>query len=462
MNEEKRGTFSNSLGFIIAAAGSAVGLGNIWRFPYLAQKNGGSLFLIVYVIFALTFGFTLLITEIAVGRKTKQGPLTAYQFISPKFKFLGLISFIVPALILPYYNVIGGWIIKYAFEFVIGRGASVAGDGYFQSFISGYMQPIIFCLIFSVSTFGIIYAGVKNGIEKLSKILMPLLVLLILILCCHIFFIRHTDETGIARTGLQGIAKYLKPDFTDMTFSRFCRMCIDAIGQLFFSLSVAMGIMISYGSYMKDDADLNKSTVTIEIFDTLIAFMAAFMIIPIVYVYSSTDGVQSGPGLMFIYLPKCFASNIAAYIIGTIFFVMVLFAAQTSAISICEAIICSEIDAFGWSRKKSTLVTFGVSLIASVCICFGYNILYFEMPLPNGSKAQLLDLFDYVSNSILMPLLACLICVMVGWFAKPKSIIEEIQRNGESFGRKGLYIATVKYVAPLLLLIIFLQGIGLF
>lgn len=462
--EKKRTSFSSSLGFILAAAGSAVGLGNIWRFPYLAAKDGGGVFLLTYIILALTFGFTLIVTEIAIGRKTKQSCLTAYGRMNKKFSWLGIIASLVPFLILPYYSIIGGWVLKYAVAFMTGNGRAAADDAYFGSFITDYFPPIIFDAIFLLATAFIIFLGVNKGIETVSKILMP--ALLLVVIGIAIFSLTITGEDG--RTGMEGFKALVVPDFKGIGVKDYFIIATDAMGQLFYSISVAMGIMITYGSYFRDDSNLIGSVNKIEIFDTLVAFLAGVMIIPPVVAFMGVDKMKetAGPSLMFAALPKVFEKmGSAGNIVGAVFFVMVLFAALTSCISIMEAVVASLIDRFGWSRKKATAIETGIAMILSIIICLGYNSFYFETKLPNtapGKSAQLLDVFDYLSNNIFMPIVAIGTCILVGWFVKPKTIIDEVTKNGEKMGRKHLYIAMVKFIAPVMLVILLLVSLGVF
>lgn len=455
---KQRNSFTGSIGFVLAAAGSAVGLGNIWRFPYLAAKDGGGLFLVVYLALALTFGFALLITEIAIGRKTQESPLTAYKKINPKWGFLGIFSFVVPFIIYPYYCVIGGWVMKYMFSYLAFQGQVAVADGFFTGFITAQWQPIFYCALFAALCFVIVYKGVEHGIEKYSKILMPILVVIVVFISIYVLFIK-----GPHGSGLQGAKIYFVPNFEGLTVKKFLTVCLDAMGQLFYSLSIAMGIMIAYGSYMKKDVNLVKSVNQIEIFDTGIAMLAGLMIIPAVFAFSGVEGMSAGPGLMFIALPKVFNSlGKFGDFIGLIFFVMVLFAALTSAVSILEAIVSSMMDKFGWNRKKSTLVMAAATFVVSLVVCLGYNVWYFDLTLPNGSVGQILDVLDYASNNILMPIVGLLTCLLIGWVAKPKTTIDEITLNGEKFGRKGLYVVMVKFVAPILLVVILLTGFGVF
>lgn len=463
MHKEERNTFTNSFGFVLAAAASAVGLGNIWRFPYLAARDGGGVFLVTYIILAVTFGFTLLITEVAIGRKTKQSPLTAYKLLHPRFGFLGRFAFLVPYIIYPYYCVIGGWVIKYMVDFCIGNGAETVRDGYFGSFISAPWSPIVYTVIFSLLCLYIVYKGVNKGIERYSRIIMTGLVLLIVLICGYSLTISHTDESGVTRTGLEGAAIYFVPNFDGMTLKNFLFVLLDAMGQLFYSLSIAMGIMVAYGSYMRKDVKLGKAVDHIEIFDTVIAILAGMMIVPAVYVFMGTEGMDAGPGLMFIALPKVFSSlGVLGNIIGALFFIMVAFAALTSAVSILEAITVSMIDRFKISRPKAVCHRSFVGLILSVVVCLGYNKLFFNITLPNGAQAQLLDVMDYVSNNILMPIIAIGTCILVGWVIKPKVIIDEICLNGYNFWRKQIYIVMIRYVAPIMLFILFLGAFGLY
>ncbi|MDO4165955.1 MAG: sodium-dependent transporter, partial [Eubacteriales bacterium] len=448
--EKKRNSFSGSIGFVLAAAGSAVGLGNIWRFPYLAAKDGGGLFLVIYLVLVLTFGFTLLTTEIAIGRKTKQSPLTAYAKLQKNWGFLGMLACLVPVIIMPYYCVIGGWVIKYLIAYLTGDGMQAATDGYFTDYITGQIQPIVLMILFLLVVSFIIYRGVNRGIESSSKVLMPLLLLLVVAIAVFSLTIQHTDQNGVTRTGLQGFKIYVVPDLKGLTVKGFLSVLVDAMGQLFFSLSVAMGIMIAYGSYVKDDAHLSKSINQIEIFDTGVAFLAGVMIIPAVYTFMGKEGMEaSGPSLMFVSLPKVFASmGKFGNIVGCLFFAMVLFAAITSGVSVMEAVVSSLMDKFHLSRKKAVVIETAVALVAGVIVCLGYNKLYFDITLPNGAHAQVLDIMDYISNNFLMPLVAIGTCILIGWILKPQIIIDEVEKTGCRFGRKNLYIVMMRFIAP--------------
>ncbi len=461
---EKKSSFSGSLGFVLAAAGSAVGLGNIWRFPYLAAKDGGGLFILVYIILAFTFGFALLTTDIAIGRKTGMTALDAYGAISKKWKFVGVLSFIVPAVILTYYSVIGGWITKYMVDFAVSDTSVMAQDGYFSNFISAPVAPIVFMLIFLAITALIVYLGVEKGIEKFSKVIMPGLILLIIAIAIFAVTRTYTDANGVTRTGLEGMKIYFIPNFDGLTVSKFFEIVLDAMCQLFFSLSVSMGIMITYGSYVKKDVNLSQSVTQIELFDTGVAILAGLMVVPTVYVFSGMEGMNAGPSLMFISLPKVFdAMGSIGGVVGFVFFLMVIFAALTSSVSIMETVVAGVMSIFKSSRKKTSLILFIVFAVAAAVICMGYNVLYFEVMLPNSSSpGQILDILDYVSNYLLMPIITIATSILIGWVTKPKYIIDEMESSGHKFTRKGLFTVIIKYCTPIIMTLLLAQSLGLF
>ena len=462
--QQKRSSFSGSIGFVLAAAGSAVGLGNIWRFPYLAAKDGGGVFLLCYVILALTFGFALLTSEIAIGRKTRLSPLSAYGSLSKKFGWVGVLACAIPAIILPYYCVIGGWILKYIATYITGNGAQAVADGFFTGFITSQFSPIFWFLIYMLATAFVVYKGVNSGIEKFSTFIMPVLLVLILGISIFSLTLSHTDANGVTRTGMEGFLVYAVPNFEGMTVRSFITVLMDAMGQLFYSISVAMGIMITYGSYVKKDTDLVKSVNQIELFDTGVAFLAGLMIVPAVYTFMGTEGMASGPSLMFVSLPKVFDSMGAiGTVIAIVFFVMVGFAALTSSVSVMEAVVASVIDRFHMERKAATITVTVLTMALGVVVCLGYNILYFDIVLPNGSHAQVLDVMDYASNYVLMPVVAIATCILIGWVLKPKAVIDEVTNNGQlKFGREKLYVVMIKFVTPVMLFFLLLQSLGLF
>ncbi len=433
--EKNRGSFTGRLGFVLAAAGSAVGLGNLWRFPPLAAQYGGGIFILVYIVLALTFGFALMTTEIAIGRKTGSSPVMAYQKLCKKFKFLGYLATLVPVVILPYYCVIGGWVLKYMTVYIQGLTQEAAGDEFFGAFIGDTVSPLIFFVIYLVATWLIVMGGVEKGIEKISRFLMPLLVLLSIGISVYILTLPGA---------LEGAKYYLLPDFSKFSFKTICA----AMGQMFFSMSLAMGIMVTYGSYTKPEVSLTKSVNQIEIFDTVVALLAGLMVVPAVYVFSGEEAMSSsGPGLMFVTLPA------GGRVIGFLFFLLVLFAALTSSVSVMEAIVSVLMEKFGISRKAAGTGTLIFALAAGIPISLG-NGIWSSLRILG---MDLLTFFDYLSNSVMMPLVALFTCIMVGWVIGTKKITDEVTRNGEKFGRKRIYEVMIKYVAPVFLLIILIS-----
>ncbi len=440
---EKRSSFTGKIGFVLAAAGSAVGLGNIWRFPYLAAKYGGGIFLLVYLILAVTFGFALMCAEIALGRKTGQSAINAFTTLNKKYSFIGVIASVIPAIILPYYSVIGGWVSKYLAVFVSGGAHEAAADGYFEGFIAKPIEPIGWFLLFIGLTALIVLLGVEKGVEKVSKFMMPVLVVLTIVIAVYSMFMPGAME---------GVKYYLTPDFSKFSATTV----LSAMGQLFYSMSLAMGIMITYGSYMKKDVNLESSVRQIEIFDTGVAFLAGLMIIPAVFVFSGGDesALGKGPGLMFITLPKVFDSMTGGTVIGAVFFLLVLFAALTSSISLMETVVSIVMDKFGWSRKASWLAVFIFSVALGIPSSLGFGVLS-DISI-NGMS--ILDMFDFASNSILMPIVALFTCIFVGYVIKPKCLIEEIELTGK-FKSKTLFTIVIKYIAPICIILILISSV---
>lgn len=318
------------MGFVLSAAGASVGLGNIWRFPYLAAKYGGGIFLLIYIVLALTFGYTMITAETAIGRMTQKSPVGAYKKFgkSKWLSFGGWINAVIPILIVPYYSVIGGWVIKYLAEYIMGNGEQLAADGYFGGFISNGGSAELCFLAFTALTVAIIFGGVRHGVERVSKFMMPVLVVLSVIITIF----------SVTRPGaLEGVKYFLIPNFSNFSWMTV----VSAMGQMFYSLSIAMGILITFGSYMKKNVSIEKSTENVEIFDTGIAIMAGLMIIPAVFAFSggSTENLKAGPSLMFITIPKVFADMSMGGFVGILFFLLVLCAALTSSIALTESAV---------------------------------------------------------------------------------------------------------------------------
>ena len=444
--KKNRSSFTGKLGFVLAAAGSAVGLGNIWRFPYLAAEYGGGMFLLTYIILAVTFGFALMVAEIALGRKTGLSAIGAFGALSKKHSFIGYLAAIVPIIILPYYSVIGGWVLKYLAMFVSGNGIKTAdGEGVFFTEFTGLVgEPILWFGIFILATMLIVLFGVEKGIENASKVMMPILVVLTIGVAIYSIVI------DVAEDGGAGLAYYLIPDF-----SKFSPMTVvAALGQLFYSMSLAMGIMITYGSYMKKDVNIEKSVHQIEIFDTGIAFLAGLMIIPAVVASADTASVGKGPGLMFIALPKVFESMPAGDIIGAVFFILVLFAALTSAISLAETIISILCDKLHIKRLYSILIVFVGCILLGLPSTLGFGVWSHIMPM----HMDFLTFFDFISNSVIMPIVALLTCLFISLVIKTKTIEDEVEIGGK-FSGKMLFRVIIKYIAPVFLVIILISSV---
>lgn len=413
-------------------------------FLTLPQNTVEVLFLLIYVILAVTFGFALMITEIALGRKTGKSALYAFSTLHEKCGFIGILASIVPIIILPYYCVIGGWVIKFAWAFLTGSGNAAAADDYFSNFIARTGEPVMWLVFFILATSVVILLGVNRGIENISKVLMPLLVVLSVIIAVFV----------VTRPGAgAGIVYYLKPDLSKISANAF----LAALGQLFYSMSLAMGIMITYGSYMKKNEDIESSVRNIEIFDTGIAFLAGLMIVPAVFVFSGGDqaSLKAGPTLMFITLPKVFDSMAGGHLIGTVFFVLVLFAALTSSISLMETVVSIFVDKTKKSRKFITVCVTVYTVLMAIPSSLGFGI-WSGFSIHGMS---ILDFFDFISNSVLMPIVAFLTCVFVGFIVKPETITDEVESSTQKFKSKKLYIVLIKYVAPILVLLILISSV---
>ena len=440
----KRSSFTGKIGFVLAAAGSAVGLGNIWRFPYLAAKYGGGIFLLVYIALAVSFGFVLMMAEIAIGRKTGKSAIQAFGALDKRFTFVGWLTAIVPMIILPYYSVIGGWVMKYIFGFATGDGANMATDSYFGDYIGNVGEPLLWFGLFILLTGIVVFFGVEKGVEKFSKFMMPALIVFM------IFIVIYTLCT--LDGALDGVLYYITPDF-----SKFSVMTVvAALGQLFYSMSLAMGIMITFGSYMKKDISIERSIHQIEIFDTGIAFLSGLMIVPAVFAFSGGDeaALSKGASLMFVTLPKIFETMPAGDVIGAIFFIMVFLAAITSSISLMETIVSILMDKTKLSRRISCVIVFGFVILMGIPSSLGYNV-WGEVKILG---LQFLDFFDFISNSLIMPIIAIITCIFVGYFIKPKTIIEEAELGNKPFTAK-LFVVIIKYIAPVCLVAILVSSI---
>ena len=445
--EHKRGTFSGKIGFVLSAAGASVGLGNIWRFPYLAAKYGGGIFLLIYIILAMTFGYTMIVAETSIGRMTGKSPVGAYKSFGnqPALRFGGWINAIIPILIVPYYSVIGGWVIKYLAEYLLGQAHLVAEDGYFSAFISNGLSSEACFLVFTAMTLAIIFAGVENGIERVSKFMMPILVVLSLIISVY----------SVTRPGaIEGVKYFLIPNLKNFSWMTV----VAAMGQMFYSLSIAMGILITFGSYMRKDVSIEESTRNVEIFDTAIAIMAGLMIIPAVFAFSGGDpaALKAGPALMFITIPKVFDSMGLGTVIGIAFFLLVLFAALTSSIALTESAVSTFEDELGWGRKKATVMIGIIMLALGTLSSLGYG----PLAAVKIIGMQFLDFFDFLTNSVMMPIAAIATCLLVSRVIGVKGIEDEVLHGEQSFKRKKIFRMMIQYLGPVFAVIILLSSVA--
>ena len=447
MKKNERGAFSSKLGFVLSAAGAAVGLGNIWRFPYLAAKYGGGAFLLVYLILVATFGYTMIIAESTIGRASGKSPVGAFRFFSDSKAMAagGWLNAVIPILIVPYYSVIGGWVCKYLFSYLTTDLKTLATDTFFTDFITDGVSTEIWFIVFTVMVIIVILAGVNNGIERVTRFMMPVLLLLALIICIY----------GIRLPGaFEGVKYFFIPNLKNFSWMTI----VSAMGQMFYSLSIAMGILITFGSYMSKETSIDKSTRQVELFDTLIAVMAGLMIIPAVFSFSKGDPevLKAGPSLMFVVMPKVFAGMSGGKFIGILFFLLVIFAALTSAIALTECVVSTFNDEFGWSRTKGTLITAAVMIALGTLSCQGYgplaSVTIIGMPF--------LDFFDFLTNSVMMPLSALAICILVSRHMGLKLVDQEVMRDGHPFNRRRIFAFMIRYVCPIFVIIIFLSSVA--
>ncbi len=444
MSTEKRSSFTGKIGFVLAAAGSAVGLGNIWRFPYLAAKYGGGIFLLVYIILALTFGFTLMTAEIALGRKTGQSAIGAFKKLNKKFSFVGILASLVPIIILPYYSVIGGWVTKFLWVFSSGNMEAATNADYFGNFIGSVWEPIGWFALFLGLTALIVFFGVEKGVEKVSKFMMPILVVLTLFIAIYSMFLPGA---------IDGVKHYIIPDFSEVTLSSLAKTILGAMGQMFYSMSLAMGIMITYGSYMKKDVHIEKSVHQIEWFDTGIAFLAGLMVVPASYALNNGQ-VDKGPGLMFSTLPRVFSQMKGGAVVGALFFLLVLFAALTSSISLMETVVSIIKDKFGGNRKLICSIVMVGSFALGLPSALGFSAWSHVTILGK----DILTFIDDTTNQFIMPIVALFTCILIGFCLKPKVIIEEVEQTG-TFKMKGFFSFFIRYVAPVFSILILASSV---
>ena len=444
---EKRGGFSGKLGFLLATAGAAVGLGNLWRFPYLAEQYGGGIFLLVYLILVVTFGVAMLITELAIGRRTGKSCFDALMELCDRYPIIGWIAMLVPMIIVPYYCVIGGWVTKYFADYAVGAGSDLAGAGFFDQFISMdlggvFDSPLPWFLIYAFLTIVVVVFGVEKGIERMSKILMPALFVLLIAICVYMLTIDGISE---------GLKYYLVPDFDKLSFSTLA----GAVSQLFYSLSIAMGITIAYGSYMRKQDNIEKSAYTVALTDTTVAFLSGLMIVPAFVLFSGSTDMTSGFGLLFTTMPQVFGTMPGGEVVGIAFFLLAMFAALTSSIALMEAVVSVLRDHWHMTRFRAcVIVSIGI-LILGLLSCLGFGPLSAVAPF----GMSFLEFFDFITNSVMMPIVALITCILVGYVVKSKFVIDEVESSGCEFRIKTIYPYMIKYVCPVILAIILVVGV---
>ena len=403
--------------------------------------------MLVYLILVATFGYTMIIAESTIGRASGKSPVGAFRFFSDSKAMAagGWLNAVIPILIVPYYSVIGGWVCKYLFSYLTTDLKTLASDTFFTDFITDGVSTEIWFIVFTVMVIIVILAGVNNGIERVTRFMMPVLLLLALIICVY----------GIRLPGaFEGVKYFFIPNLKNFSWMTI----VSAMGQMFYSLSIAMGILITFGSYMSKETSIDKSTRQVELFDTLIAVMAGLMIIPAVFSFSKGDPevLKAGPSLMFVMMPKVFAGMSGGKFIGILFFLLVIFAALTSAIALTECVVSTFNDEFGWSRTKGTLITAAVMIALGTLSCQGYgplaSVTIIGMPF--------LDFFDFLTNSVMMPLSALAICILVSRHMGLKLVDQEVMRDGHPFNRRRIFAFMIRYVCPIFVIIIFLSSVA--
>lgn len=446
---EKRASWSSKWAFVLAAAATAVGLGNMWRFPYLAAKYGGGTFLITYLILVATFGLSLLLLESALGRTTRKSAIGAYSHFGKKFLWIGVLVSLVPFIITPYYCIIGGWVTKYAVAYLTAGPAALADGGtFFSAFMTSNVESYIWMGIFMALAFCVVGFGVEKGIERVNSVLMPALIVIALGIAIFVLTLPGA---------LEGAAYYLVPDFSKFS----AELVINALGQMFYSLSLAMGITITYGSYMRKQDSLTTSVTQIAGFDFGVSFLAGLAIVPAAFVaMGSAEAVatKSGPSLMFITLPQVFNTldTTVATIVGFVFFLLVFFAALTSAIGLTEACVSIVQDGMHWPRRQAFVAVVAVVVVLGIFVNAGYNVLSGIQPLGEGSS--LLDFFDFISNSAIMPIVEILTCIMFGWLVKENILAREIKESS-AFKLEKAWTIMIKFIAPVLIAIILIWNV---
>lgn len=434
--EDKRPQWTNYISFIIATVGSAVGLGNIWRFPYVMGKYGGAMFLLIYLLIIALICVIPLSLELASGKIFKSDTISVYEKISPKCRWFGYLCIITVILISSFYFVVGGWILNYIRIFITNNIPSDFSV-YFSSLNAGIFTPVILTLLFLFVTAVFPYKGLNGGIEKANNVMMPLFAVMLIMLAGYALTLDGAKE---------GLAFMFKPDFS--SFNK--EMILVALGQALFTLSVGMGAMITYGSYLKKEVNIKKSAYTLIFFDTLVAIIAGIMIFPIVF----TNGIEptAGATLVFISLPQIFKTLPYPVVLGTIFFLLLLFAAVTSGISILETSVASFVDYFKMTRKKAVIVLVSIVALLSIPAALSFGVLG-DFKILNRT---MFDLYDYLTSNVLLPFNTLIICIICGWFANYIAK-EAFDIENTKFGKVLNFV--LKFILPLILVCVLVSGL---
>ncbi len=439
--ETGRDSFSTKFGVIAAAAGSAIGLGNIWRFPYVAGENGGAAFLIIYLVSIVIIGVPVMLSEFVIGRGAQRNPYGAFKSLAPgkPWYLIGLMGVVAAFMILAFYTVVAGWTLEYIYQSftgsLSGRSTSELSD-MFDDFRFNSVRPVLWFLIFMVFTGYIVIAGIKNGIEKYTKFLMPLLLFMLISMAIYVLTFDGAEK---------GIAFLFKPDFSKITPS----VILEALGQAFFSLSIGMGTLITYGSYIKKKDNLGSTAISVAGADTFIAILAGIAIFPAVFAFADIENIGlanvSGEGLVFITLPSILFSIPGGHILSTMFFVLLAVAALTSTISVLEVIVAYFVEELGMIRRRATVVaTISVSFLGILSVLF----------------SGVFDFLNFTTANVLLPLGGLFIVLFIGYFYGRKKTKEELSNSGNIKAKYfNAYIFSVKFIAPLVIAIIFAYGI---
>lgn len=447
--KKEREHFSSRFAVIAAVAGSAVGLGNIWKFPYVLGNNGGSAFMLVYILFVIVLGIPLMMSEFVIGRRAQTNSFRAFYKLSPAFRwaFFGIIPSIAAFLILSYYTTIAGWTLEYLFQSVIdGYGESSAQEitQSFESFYHSMVKPILWQFCFFALTAYIVYAGVKQGIEKYSKIMMPLMVVLMLGMCVKSLSLEGASE---------GLRFLFFPDFSKLN----AQVILEALGQAFFSLSLGMGILITYASYMSKKEKIHQTAAIVVFADTLLALLAGVMIFPAVFSFGIA--ADSGPGLVFVTLPNIFNQMSGGYFFAIVFFVLLTVAALTSTISVLEVIVSLVQEELQWKRKKATVIaTLAVAAVGVFCtLSFGVGNSYHIFGM------SFFDALDYLTSNWLLPLGGVFAVIFVGYVMRKEDVAAELSNN-HSFSIKwfAAYRFVIRYLSPVAIILVLLNQLGVF